>query len=233
MRAVQAASPAAPRYLIDDMIEDVFDRLAFLRHQPARVLILGDWTGEIARTFKAQWPCVTEILEAHPEEGLEEELPLPLGEFDFIASIGTLDTLNDMPGALIHLRKALAPGGLMIASFMAAGSLPRLRAAMQQADGERPAARMHPLVDVRGGGQLLQRCGFADPVVDARGLEARFSSFGTLLGDLRAQGLTSSLASSTPPLTRTMRANAETAFMQGEERASERFEILTLSGWRR
>ena len=88
----------------------------------------------------------------------------------------------------------------MIASFIGAGSLPALRAAMLVADGDRPAPRLHPQVDVRAGGQLLQRAGFADPVVDSRGLDVRFSSLERLVGDLRAQGLGNVLARSGPPL---------------------------------
>ncbi|WP_336977312.1 methyltransferase domain-containing protein [Altererythrobacter fulvus] len=228
MRALQTR-PDAARYLIDDMIEDVIERIDFLRHEPETALVIGDWTGDLARQLGARGCAVISV---SPEEGFDEEAPFPAKGFGLIASLGTLDTVNDLPGALIHIRDALAPGGLMIASFMGAGSLPRLRAAMLAADGERPAARMHPMVDVRAGGQLLQRCGFARPVVDSRGLNARFGSLGTLLADLRAQGLGKVLASPAPPLTRAGLRRAEEAFMGGEERATEHFEILTLSGWR-
>ncbi len=217
--------PDAPRYLIEDMIEDVLDRLAFLRVEPKRALVIGDWTLGLAASLAA------EILE--PVAGLNEELPLPTADFDFIASLGTLDTVNDLPGALVHLRNALAPGGLMIASFMGAGSLPALRAAMLAADAERPAPRLHPMVDVRAGGQLLQRAGFADPVVDSRTVSASFRSFEGLIADLRSQGLSSVLARGGPPLSREARARAREAFAAAGEndRTVERFEILTLSGW--
>jgi len=65
--------------------------------------------------------------------------------------------VDDLPGALVHIRRALAPDGLAIMSWCGAGSVPALRAAMVAADGERPAARIHPQVDVRAGGDLLQR----------------------------------------------------------------------------
>lgn len=220
MRVLQGR-PGAPRYLLDDMTEDVTERLSFLRHEPKNALVIGDWTGALTGQHRS------------PEEGFDEEAPFPSGEFDFIASLGTLDTVNDLPGALIHLREALAPGGLLIASIIGAGSLPRLRSAMLVADGDRPAARMHPAVDVRAGAQLLQRCGFADPVADSRHLDVRYSSLSALIHDLRAQGLTSALASPGPPLTRAMLAKAEAAFLGGEERVTERFEILTLSGWKK
>ncbi|MCB5424452.1 methyltransferase domain-containing protein [Altererythrobacter sp. CC-YST694] len=227
MRSLQQRVGAA-RYLMDDMVEDVVERIGFLRHEPQSVLVIGDYTGDLARQLGTTGCAVTSV---SPEQGFDEEAPFPAGGFGLIASLGTLDTVNDLPGALIHIREALAPGGLMIASFMGAGSLPRLRAAMLAADGDRPAARMHPMVDVRAGGQLLQRCGFARPVVDSRGLDVRFGSFGSLLADLRAQGLGKALASPAPRLTRAAMRRAQEAFMGGEDRATEHFEILTLSGW--
>ena len=231
MGTVQAA-PDAPRYLIDDMVEDVLDRLSFLRHAPARALVIGDGTGHLAKALAVQGAAVTE---AAPERGFDEERPYPGGPFDFIASLGTLDTVNDLPGALIHLRGALAPGGLMIASLIGAGSLPALRAAMLAGDGERPAPRIHPQIDVRAGGQLLQRAGFADPVIDSRTLSASFRSLDGLVADLRAQGLSNVLARSGPALGRAALARARAAFAAAgaEGRTVERFEILTLSGWRK
>ena len=231
MATLQAA-PDAPRYLIDDMVEDVLDRLSFLRHAPGRALVIGDLARSLAAALTAQGAVVTE---AAPERGFDEERPYPGGPFDFIASLGTLDTVNDLPGALIHLRGALAPGGLAITSFMGAGSLPATRAAMLAGDGERPAPRIHPQIDVRAGGQLLQRAGFADPVIDSRTLQASFRSLDGLVADLRAQGLSNVLARSGPALGRAARERARTAFAEAgaDGRTVERFEILTLSGWRK
>jgi SAM-dependent methyltransferase len=226
MLALQA-SGNAPRYVMDDMTDDVLDRLAFLRHAPANALVIGDWTGSLAAALGAQGAAVNS---AEPASGFAEEQPLPFGPFDFIASLGTLDTVNDLPGALIHLRAALAPGGLMIASFPGAGSLPGLRAAMLVADGERPAPRMHPQVDVRAGGQLLQRAGYADPVVDSRTIDVRFRSLGALVADLRAQGLGNVLVRGGAPLGKAAQARAREAFGGP---TLERFEVLTLSGWRK
>lgn len=226
MLALQA-KPDAPRYVMNDMTEDMIERLGFLRHAPARALLIGDWTGALAQHLQASGTLVTG---ADPASGFADEAPLPFGPFDFIASLGTLDTVNDLPGALIHLRAALAPGGLMMASLPGAGSLPVLRAAMLSADGTRPAPRIHPQVDVRAGGQLLQRAGFADPVVDSRSLEVRFGSLDRMVADLRAQGLGNVLARSGPPLGKGALARASGAF--GESRL-EHFEILTLSGWKK
>lgn len=225
-------APDAPHYLIGDMIEDVLERIAFLRFEPRTALVVGDWTGGLAKTLSAKDVKVTE---AEPAHGFDEERPYPFGDFDLIVSLNTMHTLNDLPGALIHIRNALAPGGMMIASFTAAGSLPTLRHAMLAADGERPAARLHPAVDVRAGGQLLQRTGFADPVIDHRPVEVAFRSLGRLIGDLRAQGLNSVLADAAPPLSKQGYARAREAFAHAgaEGRTLETFQILTLSGWKR
>lgn len=217
----------APRYVMNDMVEDVIERLGFLRHTPARALLIGDWTGALGQHLKTSG---AEVMEADPASGFYDEVPFPFGPFEFIASLGTLDTVNDLPGALIHMRAALAPGGLMLASFPGAGSLPALRAAVLSADGDRPAPRIHPQVDVRAGGQLLQRAGFADPMVDSRNLEVRYRSLDRLVGDLRAQGLGNVLARSGPPLGKVALARAREAFGGP---TLEQFEILTLSGWRR
>ena len=222
MRRLQAL-PDAPRYMFDDMVEDVLDRLAFIRHAPARTLVIGDCTGVLAATLP-------DAISAEPADRFDEERPLPFGDFDFIASLGTLDTVNDLPGALVHLRGALAPDGLLIASFVGAGSLPALRAAMLVADGDRPAPRLHPMIDVRAGAQLVQRAGFADPVADGRSLTVRFSSLGRLVDDLRAQGLGNVLARPGPPLGRGALAIATSVFGSG---TAETFEIVTLTGWKR
>ena len=106
---------------------------------------------------------------------------------------------------------------------------------MLAADAERPAARLHPMVDVRAGAQLIQRAGWADPVVDGHALHVRYKSLQRLAGDLREQALGNVLASRPPPLDRAAYRRAEAAFAaQAEEdgRVTETFETVTLSGRR-
>ncbi|EIZ77502.1 hypothetical protein WSK_3881 [Novosphingobium sp. Rr 2-17] len=226
------AQADAPRYLIDDMVEDVLERLAFLRLEPRRALVIGDYSGTLAQELRMRG---VEVVEADPGKGFEEEAPYPFENMDLVASLSTLDTVNDLPGALFHARRALAAGGMLIASFMSANSLPALREIMLAADAERPAARIHPAVDVRSGAQLLQRALFADPVVDQRAVKVRFSSLQRLLGDLRAQGLSNVLADAGPVLGKAALRRALAAFDEAAQdgRLSETFEILTLSGWKK
>lgn len=219
----------AARYVLDDMIEEALERLAFVRQPPGKAAVVGDWSGAMAQTLEAQGHRVSSFAPS----SLEEEHPWPEGGYDLIVSLGTLDTVNDLPGALVHVRCALAPGGLAIASMVGGGSLNNLRMAMLAADGDRPAARMHPLVDPRSAPGLLQRAGWRDPVVDTQRLTVRYASLDRLIADLRAQGLGNVLASPAPPLTRAGLERARAAFLgqaDADGRVSETFEIVTLTG---
>ena len=236
MAALQQG-PDPARYLFADVAEDVAERLAFLRHRPARALVIGDPGGQIAQALA---PHGAEVLDADPAPGLalhqfDLEQPWPTAGFDLVVATFVFDTANDLPGALIHARGALASGGLLLVTMLGAGSLPALRAIMLAADGERAAPRLHPQVDVRAGAQLLQRAGLSRPVADSRGLDVRFSSLGSLTADLRAQGLGNALsqAQRLPGRAALSRARAEFAALADEQgRVTEHFELLTLTGWR-
>ncbi len=237
---VMQRQPGAARFLLDDMVEDVIERLAFLRHEPRSALVIGDRGGALTAALEARGAGAVVRADPAPDAGelaLDEEAPFPpemLGTgVDLIVSLALLDTVNDLPGALLHLRRALVPGGLAIFSFVGAGSLPVLRGAMLAADGERPAARLHPMVDVRAGAQLMQRAGFADPVADSRTLNVGYRSLERLIGDLRAQGSGNVLAGSGPPIGKRGLARARKAFADAahtEGRVVERCDIITLSG---
>src|SRR3546814_13098572 len=96
----------------------------------------------------------------------EDALPFADASFDLIIACGTLESVNDLPGALILIRRILRPDGLFLAAFAGAGSLPVLRSALLAGDADRPAQHIHPQIDVRSAGDLLSRAGFAMPVAD-------------------------------------------------------------------
>lgn len=229
-RARQRVSrPGAARFLFDDMIEDTQERLAFLRHQPAHALVVGDATGMLAPMLRAGGAAVRE------PDALDLEAPHPEGGHDLIVVLGLLDAVNDLPGALIHLRAALAPGGLAMAHFIGGQSLPALRAAMMAAEPDRPAARLHPLVDPRAAPALLQRAGWKDPVVDTHALAVRYASLDRLVADLRDSGLGNALARPAAPLGKAALARARTAFAaraEADGKTTETFEVVTLTGRR-
>ncbi len=225
----RAAASGAARFIAEDMIEDTLERLAFLRHEPARALVIGDSTGTLAASLRAHGSAVEEPAR------LDLEAPHPSGGYELIVVLGVVDAVNDLPGALIHLRNALAPGGLVITHFIGGQSLPALRAAMIAAEPERPAARIHPLVDPRAAPGLLQRAGWKDPVVDTHTLTVRYASLDRLVADLRDQGLGNALAKPAAPLGKAALARAHAAFAErtdADGKTPESFEIITLTGRR-
>lgn len=226
---VRARQPGAARFIADDVIEDTLERIAFLRINATKVLVLGDWTGTLAALLRAQGSDVAE------PEALDLEAPHPIGGYELIVVLGMLDAVNDLPGALIHLRAALTPGGLAMVHFIGGQSLPALRAAMFAAEPDRPAARIHPLVDPRAAPALLQRAGWKDPVVDTHALTVRYSSLDRLVADLRDQGLGNALAKPAAPLGKAALALACDDFAaraEADGKTAETFEIVTLTGRR-
>ncbi len=128
-------------------------------------------------------------------QGDEDFLPIRDGSCDLVVAIGTLDTVNDLPGALILAKRALRPGGRFIGAMMGADSLALLRQVhVNSATSPRAVLRFHPQVDVRAAGDLLSRAGFAEPVADMEMIAARYGSLDRLLGDLRANGLSNVLS---------------------------------------
>lgn len=229
-RQRQAGGHAAD-FLAATLAEDIAERLDFIRLRPSRALVVGDSTLRLPTLLDAGG---AEVAVGHLGP-FDEERPAEVGGFDLIVHLLGLGHVNDLPGALVHARHALAEGGLFIAAFPGAGSLPSLRRIAMAADGERPTARMHPLVDNRAAAALLQRAGFRRQVVDTYPIQLRYGELATLVRDLRDHGLTRALAQPSPPWTRVglARAQAEFDAMRDEGgKVPETIEILVMSGWR-
>ncbi len=174
---------AAFSFLLDAMADEMIERLTDVSRSFENALVIGALGTRLADHLQASGTHVTMLepsrgvaVERGAVHGREDALPFPDGQFDLILSCGTLDSVNDLPGALIALRRALRPDGLCLVSFIGAGSLPMLRSALRVGESERPAQRLHPQVDVRALGDLLQRAGFAMPVADHQGIAARYGS---------------------------------------------------------
>ncbi len=224
--------------------EDLLERLAAVRRSFRDVAILGLIDGGLADALRERGCALTLAdpgrLLAGRVGGVqcdEDRLPFADGSFDLVLSVGLLDGVNDLPGALTLIRRALRPDGLFLAAFVGAGSLPRLRSAMTAADEAEGGAspRIHPQIDLRACGDLLTRAGFRLQVVDSREVEVRFSGLRSLVGDLRAMGATNILGTrSLRPVGRLGLAAAMADF-QGhadqDGKTSERFEINYLTGW--
>lgn len=223
----QAANPEAARFLFEEVGEDVAERLAFMQRNPQRALVIGDAGGVIAGRLRAPG---REITTRGPHD-LDEERPFDAGQFDLIVNIGTLASVNDLPGALIHYRTALASGGLFMASLIGAGSLPMLRSAMLAADADRPAPRIHPMIDTGVASALLARAAFARHVIDSHTLKVGYRSLDRLIADMRDHGMGSTMRQATPPLSRQALTRLQQAFPAGNP-TYETFELITLTGWK-
>ena len=221
----QQRRPDAARFLYDEIAADVIERIGFMQLEPRKTLLLGvpielDVPGVVRRLDPVQH---------------DEELPLPEGGFDLILAMPSLATINDLPGALVHLNRGLSRGGILLANIVGAGSMRRLRASMIAAEPDRPAARMHPLIDNRSATALLERAGFRRFVVDSSNLQVAYRSLDRLVHDLRDQGLSNQLMDPAPALTKASLERARQAFLKSSDDAGrivETFELLTLTGWK-
>ena len=232
---------AAPDYagfsfLREHMLEGLIERLDAVKREFRDVLDLGSFAGHldipgarIARVDAGFRFAKT----AGGVQADEDRLPFANASFDLVVSVGVLDQVNDVPGALALARRVLRPDGLFLAAFAGAGTLATLRACMREAETDRPTARFHPQIDVRSGGDLLARAGFALPVADVETLMVRYAGLPNLLRDLRGMAATN-LLPNPAPLTRDALVRASAAFADRAEpdgRTPERFEIVYLTGW--
>ena len=233
---------AAHDFLHRAMLDELLERLGDVQRDLPEALLVGcpDDSARIAlEAMGKRVACVDPaFLAARKARGVqadEDALPFADASFDLVLACGTLDSVNDLPGALILMRRVLRPDGLMLAAFAGAGSLPRLKSALLAAEGDRPGQHVHPQVDVRSAGDLLSRAGFTMPVADGDVLSVRYGDIVRLMHDLRGMGAGNALATRPPALTRDtlMRAAAHfAAAADPDGRTAEQMAIIYLSGWK-
>lgn len=219
------------------MLDGIAERLDAVTREFIDVLDLGCFDGAFVPPPGARVArCDAGFAFAAGSGGVqadEDRLPFADASFDLVVSAGVLDQVDDLPGALTLIRRVLRPDGLFLGGFVGAGSLPALRSALRTAEAERPAARLHPQIDVRSAGDLLMRAGFALPVADVETLDVGYRDLGRLLGDLRGMAASNVLAQRQPMtagvFARTMAAFADAADDRG--RTHEKFQIVFLTGW--
>lgn len=206
-QVVKRAEPGLD-FLLDRVADDIAERLsAVVRHFPLAVAIGGP-TDAIARALKASGKAgrvvradvfSAGIPGAHPTEVVidDEVPPFADASVDLIVSGLALQWVNDLPGALVQIRRALKPDGLFLATFLGGDSLSELRQAWLAAESEITGGatpRVAPFVDVRDLGALLQRAGFALPVTDQDRLPLRYADPLALMRELAAMGGANPLA---------------------------------------
>ncbi len=169
----------------------------------------------------------------------EEWLPFAPGCFDLVTSLLALHWVNDLPGALLQMRRSLRPDGLFMAAMLGGETLNELREALAQAESSLEGGvspRLSPTVDLQDMGGLLQRAGFALPVVDLDHITVTYADAFALMHDLRAMGETNALHERRKPFTRraTLMAAAETyraRFADDTGRLRATFQIIWLTAW--
>ena len=244
-----AATFAAHDYLFADVAARLADRLDDVKRPFASALALGARGGivallrrrGIARVIACDLsPAFAAAHRDGPSLAADEEfLPFGAGAFDLVVSTLSLHWVNDLPGALIQIRRALAPDGLFLAAMLGGDTLVELRRAFLEAEAaEEGGASPHtsPFADVADAGMLLQRAGFALPVVDSDTITVTFADAFALMRDLRRMGESGAAHARRKNFTRraTIFAMAEryrALFGGADGRIPATFQIVTLTGW--
>ena len=246
-RRARMRGPAT--FLIDHVAAELAERLAAVLRAFDVAVDLGTPTDSLRRALAAGGKIATVIAAAPAAAALdarfprvaadEEALPFADGTLDLVVSALALQWVNDLPGTLVQIRRALKPDGLLLAAMLGGDSLSELREAFAAAESEIEGGvspRVAPFADLRELGALLQRAGFALPVVDSDRLTVRYDSAFALMRDLRAMGATNVLAERrrTPLKRATLLRMADVyaeRFADADGRVRATFEIAWLTGW--
>jgi SAM-dependent methyltransferase len=250
-RRRRADALGAATFLLDRAAEDFADRLTAVLRRFDIAVDLGT-PGTAVREVLARLGSVGTIVSVHAAAAApaaagakqiivadEEALPFGDGSLDLVVSALALQFVNDLPGTLIQIRRALKPDGLFVAALIGGETLAELRQAFAAAESELEGGaspRVAPFADVRELGALLQRAGFALPVTDIDRVGVRYDSVFALMHDLRRMAATNALVERrrTPLRRATLMRMAEiyaARFADPDGRLRATFEIVWLSGW--
>lgn len=247
---------AAHDFLIREVAERLTERLDDVTRRFPRALDLGERDGALRRALRRpdgrrggiEWLLRCDLSESllrrDPTPGPRlvadaESLPFAAGSFDLVLSLLDLHWVNDLPGALIQARQALRPDGLFLAALLGGETLSELRAALLAAEAEvrgGASPRVAPKVDVRDAGALMQRAGFALPVVDADTITVTYPDALTLMRELRGMGEGNAVSGRLRRFTRRdVLLRAAALYAEREARPDGRlpctFQVLYLTGW--
>jgi SAM-dependent methyltransferase len=238
MRQQRARVLGAETFLIDRVADELGERLSVVLRLFERAVDLGTPTDAVRRVLAASGKAAV-IVSADNIAADEEALPFADGSLDLVVSALSLQFVNDLPGTLIQIRRALMADGLLLAALIGGDSLIELREAFAEAESEIEGVvspRVAPFADVRELGALLQRAGFALPVVDSDRLTVRYPTVFALMRDLRRMGATNIISERRrAPLRRaTLQRMTEIyaqRFADSDGRLRATFEIVWLLGW--
>ena len=242
-RRALAKRAAGADFLMKRIAEDLAARLSVVERRFEHAAILDDETGRvepaIAATGKAARIEQAGFEAPSQQTAASEQISLAPGSADLVISALSLHLVNDTPGVLAQIRRALRPDGLLLAAVPGAGTLQELRESLIAGEAEitgGASPRVIPFADVRDYGALLQRAGFALPVADIDKLTVRYDTLFHLMLDLRAMGMTNPLVgrSRVPVGRRFFERAAEIyaeRFSDPDGRIRATFAIVNLSGW--
>ncbi|MCK1759395.1 methyltransferase domain-containing protein [Bradyrhizobium sp. 137] len=234
-RQQRALAQGPVTFLLDRVAEDMSDRLAAVTREFHAAVDL--WTpGEGLTTLRS---CLRSIERIASGAAGEEKLPFEPESRDLIISALALQFVNDLPGVLAQIRRALKPDGLLLAAMIGGDSLTELRQAFAAAEAECEGGvspRVAPFADLRDIGALLQRAGFALPVTDVDRVVVRYGNAFALMQDLRRMGAANVLIERrrVPSRRTTLLRMAEIyteRFADADGRVRATFDIIWLSGW--
>lgn len=229
--------PSRENFVRDLVFDDLADRLgAHMRDFTDAILIAPD-----VDLLPSEVSTGSSRVTFHPVEAFaNDDFPdLPPGEFDLVVSLLHLQAVNDVPGHLARLRAKLRPDGLLLVAMIGGESFSELREAFLAADvatSGGASARVAPMVQVRDGGALLQRAGFALPVADVETHRVRYSSAIALMAELKTLGASNPLVDRPKKFaTRALIAKAAEAYHERSSDADGRvratLEVIWLAGW--
>ena len=242
----RALGPAT--FLLDRVAEEMGERLSVVLRQFERAVDLGT-PGDALRRVLAAGGKITTLVAASlsvTADGSslavaadEEALPFADASLDLVVSALALQFVNDLPGTLIQIKRALKADGLLLAAMIGGDSLSELREAFAEAESEIEGGispRVSSFADIRDLGALLQRAGFALPVIDSDRVTVRYDNPLALMHDLRAMGATNILTERrrTPLKRATLQKMLEIyarRFADADGRLRATFEIVWLTGW--
>jgi SAM-dependent methyltransferase len=248
-RAHRAGDPRAT-FLLRHVVADLAERLGAIERRFTTAVAHGGQTEEVAEALLASGKVGNvfrleqtggAFAQSHTPGAVGDEETLPLGpaSIDLFVSTLALQWTNDLPGALVQIRAALKPDGLFLAALTGGQTLAELREALFAAESETrggASPRVIPAADVRDLGALLQRAGFALPVVDRDVVMVRYATPFDLFRELKAMGASNALAdrdrrpASRRFLVRAAKIYAE-RFSDPDGRVRATFEIVSVSGW--
>ena len=234
-RQERALKQGPVTFLLDRVAEDFGDRLQAVTRNFADVADI--WTpGELLqKPIADRFTSITRVA----LDSDSETLPLQPESLDLAVSALAFQFVNDLPGVLAQIRRALRPDGLLLAAMLGGDTLTELRLAFAEAEAECEdgvSPRVAPFADLRDIGSLLQRAGFALPVTDVDSVVARYDNAFALMQDLRRMGATNVMVERrrTPTRTATLVRMAEIyarRFSDPDGRVYATFDIVWLSGW--